>query len=486
MRLSRSHRLSRAQTVAPLLVALVPTLLLLVFVPPTFNRVDAYTMLLQQYKMLIPHYPPLYPFFTRTVTSVFGLSDVGIYAIVLLQHAVLVGGLVYCASAFGGTLRRVWVVIALAWGSGLGLYSHGIFSEGLAMPLLVWLLGAAVRVALPERATSLRLVVPYYGILFLCILTRHNLAVFAAILPTLFILLALWERRVFRYRMRQALVHVLAGVCAIALANMFVKFVTYVTDGNVTPILGRVVVYRMHYFPWDKMTESERHALVERIATRSPDPIAQGAVRIMIEAPGPWIGSYQQVRKLLREQGSQRDVDEVMNAASRAFLFTPNVYLYAEILETLDKYFGKHNQVPWMVDQATSAIELYRTGRIPDDFAKLGLIDSIDIEHYQRITKVVNPPVYLWSTNCYLLAAITLVLLVFACFRGAMPVPLGALSVAVLLSASLYAFLTAAISPFHVRYGAPVILMFWAALAVVIGGYRQRDAVDESTSVLPT
>ena len=462
-------RQAKAQSVAPVLVALLPTVLLLAFVPPAFNRIDAYVMLLQQYSRLIPHYPPLYPFFARAITGVFGLSDVAIYVIILLQHLVLVTGLVYVAFAFKGTTARVLVVTAIAWGGGLGLYSHGVFSEGLAMPLLVWLLGAAVRVANAAQERPRQTLLPFYGLLFLCILTRHNLAVFAAILPTLFVLLALCERSVFRQRIGQAAVHIAAGVCTIVLANLCVTLVTHVTDGNATRIFGRAVVYRMHFLPWEELTDSQRHALVEQIAMRSSDPIVQQTARIMMETPSPWLGTYQRVREHLEAQGSQRNIDEVMNAAGRAFILTPNTMLYAQILKTLDQYFRRHNQVPWFVGQATDAIELYRSGRVPEPFTKLGLISSIDVTEYQRITHVIPPRVYFWSTHLYLLGAIILVALGITWSRGIMPSAFGALSVALLLSACVYAFLTAVVTTFHVRYGAPVVLMFWASLAVIVG-----------------
>ena len=90
-----------------------------------------------------------------------------------------------------------------------------------------------------------------------------------------------------------------------------------------------------------------------------------------------------------RQQGSQRNIDEVMNAAGRAFILTPNAMLYAQILKTLDQYFRRHNQVPWFVGQATDAIELYRSGRVPEPISpSLVSIDSIDVTEYQRITNV--------------------------------------------------------------------------------------------------
>lgn len=171
-----------------LLAASVPGLLSLVswwLVPPLWNGSDSVIWLLWQLTW-IPHHPPLYPGLMAFLHGLDGDSVAMLNAARLIQHAGFILAVTYLASAF----RRPWKILlsaaAASLGAGLGLFAHGFFTEGLAVPMLILFLGALLRLGRDglTRGSAAML----FGTLLLASLTRHVLIVLAVV-PLAFLFL---------------------------------------------------------------------------------------------------------------------------------------------------------------------------------------------------------------------------------------------------------------------------------------------------------
>jgi hypothetical protein len=109
-----------------------------------------------------------------------------LHGAMLIQHSLQVVGVVWVATAFRRPGRILLVSAAASLGTSYGLFSHGLFTEGLANPLLLLFLGALLRLWRdgPTRTVMLLLALT----LLLASLSRHVLIVLAG-MPVLFLLL---------------------------------------------------------------------------------------------------------------------------------------------------------------------------------------------------------------------------------------------------------------------------------------------------------
>ena len=180
------------------LILSLPSLYCLFFVPPLWRDSDGFLQVFTKPSYLtILHWPPLYCFGAR-VPLFFGnlldpgflahfppkgpiLTDPGVYALLLAQHAGLV---LACLAACRTFTKRPWLqcgfAAAFALSPALYAFANCVGSESLSHTLLIWTVVAAAR--LKQRPDPNRHLT-YLGALTSTILARHINALACLLLP---------------------------------------------------------------------------------------------------------------------------------------------------------------------------------------------------------------------------------------------------------------------------------------------------------------
>ncbi len=305
-----------------LLAALIPaTVAALVGsnLPPLWNGSDSVIWLLWQLTW-IPHHPPIYPAFMALFNNLFGTAAEILAATLVVQQLALVLATAYVASACRGTWQILLVSALVSLGAGLQLYAHGLFTEGLANPWLLFFLGAVLRLHrdgwTPGVATAL-------GVALLAAsLTRHALIVLGVI-PVAYVTLRVMLSKRSEIRL-SAIVHVVAVVLAVGVANTVVtQYVSLILDAQNTSILGRAGVYRIQG-AYALVPSAERAEWLRVLTERTDDPGVREALPLMALTDNPWTGPRDAIVANPKLLGQRPDA--LMNAGFKAFAYWLNPY----------------------------------------------------------------------------------------------------------------------------------------------------------------
>jgi len=197
---------------SPLLILVGPSFWLMVAVPPLWRDVDAYVQTVYPLNAnTILLHAPLYCILSRVplwlgyLFSGAGsavrlghfmkhtqLTDAGVFALVLTQHAALWGAAFYLINSI--TTNLWWRLVLAGFFASRSLFyafAHCIGSETLSMIITVLLAAAGLRIVLRYPDIVLRDWIVFGASLCGAILTRHINGVLVALLPTTILLIAL-------------------------------------------------------------------------------------------------------------------------------------------------------------------------------------------------------------------------------------------------------------------------------------------------------
>jgi hypothetical protein len=483
----------------PLLICALPSILLLAFVPPTFNMRDSATLLTTPLGFLVPHWPPLYPEMLAINTGIFGYSNAAIYAIVIEQHLLSVAAGIYLTTIFSENWKRLVMAVFFSAANYFFVLSHGLYTEALSTGLLLLFIGAGLRLALltadqldspialvtvelaqenPRKARRFQIthrgsvLFLSYLSLILMTLTRHNMFIFASLLPSIYLAR-------FILRVKGPGFKTVVGTTSLGILSFFVVQLCNETfckmlGSDSSAKFGRPAVNRMHDIAWASMTPDEKAHLLGNMMKRCPDDVTRFALNVMIEDEKPWKGSYDKIQAMLPSFKSKKTTDQIMNDAAKAFFMTPNKYLLKESVNAFNLYMGADNSTfASFVEANAPSVALYRNeADVLPQFKGIPLIQQIDVSRYKEISNVINPKLFDGVCRYIPLATIAIAICIVAIAGGASSESLCAV-LALCFSAFLYASISAAITVVVPRYLAPVNAIAWLSLAVAITSFRR-------------
>jgi hypothetical protein len=307
--------------------------------PPLYNTDSFWTTGQPWSPFVVPHFPPLYPLFTRAVNFVtmylgyrhtgdfyhglaYNLNDPGVYAIVAIQHALAVLAMAVIALHAAATLpRRLLAMLLMSANPVVFLCCHNVMTEGLLCSLVVFLLVFALRVVRHPGAGSWRDHLGCFVFLFLCIWTRHPASVLAALVPGVSLLrLAVRRDRTAALKFAAALACALLAIWTTGEASR--RFCEHFNHQKYVNPWGRAGSYRVLGPGWDRQPAEKRDAFIRAAQANAADPRVARAIPEVLRDNNAWVGSWQAVRKVLVESGSpspaDNEVDAALNGVCRA------------------------------------------------------------------------------------------------------------------------------------------------------------------------
>jgi hypothetical protein len=315
---ARAHIWRRAgQYLLALSVPAVISLLQLAFLPAIWNGSDSTIWLLWQWTW-IPHHPPVYPAFMALANGLFDETSRVVGFSIAIQHLALTLSIGYLASAHRENWKIVIVSAFASLGSALSLYSHGLFTEGLALPFLILFLGAVLR--LPREGCTVPVMVTCVTGLLGAASTRHALLLFGVIPVSYFFLAALFSReRVTAAAWKPFGLAVLATGSAAVGSSLLTHYSCLLLDADCTSILGRAGVYRLQD-AYGLLGAKERERWLDKVKERAGDPQVASAIDYMAKVPNAWTGPRDAIAA--DRMFDAQNPDRLLNAGYKTFAFS--------------------------------------------------------------------------------------------------------------------------------------------------------------------
>ncbi len=315
---ARSHIQQHAgQFLVALSVPAAVSLLALALLPAMWNGSDSTIWLLWQW-MWIPHHPPVYPAFMALANSLFDDPARVVGFTIAVQHLALTLSIGYLASAYRKSWKILIVSAFASLGSALSLYSHGLFTEGLALPLFIVFLGAVLR--LPREGCTAPVMVACVVGLLGAASTRHALLLFGVIPVTYWFLLALLSRSKGSALVWRSLgLAVLATGTAAVGSSLLTQYSCLLLDADCTSILGRAGVYRIQD-AYGLLSPNDRERWLDELKQRASDPQLAKAIDYMAKVPNAWTGPRDAIAA--DRMFDAQNPDRLLNAGYKTFAFS--------------------------------------------------------------------------------------------------------------------------------------------------------------------
>src|SRR5215471_2526660 len=288
-------------TALPFLVLVIPSLWLILFVPPLWKDVDAYNQTVRPPGMVtILLHAPLYCILSR-VPLWFGylvsgagpvvslgyfikhsqLTDAGVFALLVLQHVALWLGALYLIYAIAKTLLARLLLTALFATQPLFYsFAHCVGSEALSMILMLFLAGSGARVMLRYPEVRTRHWIIFTALIAGAALTRHINGVLAAVLP-ITILAIMIERGLSRLAAQKSdtaanslipktskalLISVATGLVGLIFATSVTHLLCWRAHIPWRSTFGYTFLWRFNFL--DTIQPPPRHTLLNLVASK--------------------------------------------------------------------------------------------------------------------------------------------------------------------------------------------------------------------------
>ena len=370
-----------AMALPPLFLAM-PSLWLMLSVPPLWRGVDAYNQTVRPPGMVtILLHAPLYCTLSR-VPLWFGyllsgagpveslghfikhsqLTDAGVYSLIVLQHVALWCGAVYLIYAIARTLLlRLFLAVLFASQPLFYGFAHCVGSEALSMIVILLLTASGVRLMLRYPNIGPRDWIIPTVLLAAASLTRHINCVLAAILPITVIVIII-ERCLRLLVTRQKAIadtnfqvskawtiwsiSIAAALIGLFCATSVTHFLCWRARTPWESTFGYTFLWRFNFL--ETMQPPSRQALLNLVASKCRLPESHQ----LLEMLGSWIdrNKYWEPGAFIQEAHSDLSAsemkfhsekfDRVLNEIASGFLYPPVAPLRSAALSDFTKATG--------------------------------------------------------------------------------------------------------------------------------------------------
>jgi hypothetical protein len=351
-----------------------PSLYLLLKFPPLWRDSDGFFQVYERFNHItILHWPPLYCFAARipialgqVIASVVGgqgfvgfhfvppqFTDLGIYLLVIMQHATLIGALfLICMTLTGSFFVRFLIALLFALNPAIYAFAHCVGSETMSnfFVLLTAVLGYRF---VTERSVSTALAYAFAGSLSGAILSHHVNEMLMGLVPLAFLLTLVLDpfrslgnpkgkRPLFaRENVSRFFQSLFLGAVSILVANAIILGACAVTKTPFRSKLGAVFVWRLGYL--SNITSASQERILKKVDTNLNDPaitFALDRVRELLIDKRPW--DPDTMPKALVEWISARDhgnpkrilseADQKLNQVALQFLLHGGAEFWAAVM----------------------------------------------------------------------------------------------------------------------------------------------------------
>jgi hypothetical protein len=301
-------------------------------VSPNLGNPDSAVMATQTLNdFVLPHWPPLYPLFIRTINFLTGsvlwllggsapgfveptFNWIALKLILLIQHGLAIGAAAYVALQFRLSLTGRRCVAAVLYLNPFTLSSiHSLLSEAPTTIFLLMALGSAVPILL-YGDWGLNRVAWFFVWIALATLSRYAAIAFAFLLPAGLAWQAICEwlshrTRIAHTTLKRMAIALIGVVCAQIAVSLIADKIMLWRDVEPRSSLGRAFVYRLaegslSKLPGDDppgfgrvfMTRDEHADLIRRLKASTTDKVLLQTIDIVASTPEySWVPAFNRV-----------------------------------------------------------------------------------------------------------------------------------------------------------------------------------------------
>jgi hypothetical protein len=327
---------------------------------------------------VMPHFPPLYPFFTRIVNFVTEIvlwplswqapsglykphySGASLRVLMLLQHTITILAVAYFAVTIAKSYWiRVIVAALLYFQPFMLVFTHSVLTEGLSFAFLC---GATAELVKFSRfdGSHRGALVRFYLLIGAASLTKHAFIVFiGAPLGCVLIMFLSRHTRKQLVSQRQFLLeatYLLFGLAGVILVSQFVtNEAMRLFDIEPRSAIGRAFVYRLspgrlqgevklgaHQFFHN---DAELGSIVEGLKKGTKDDALRRVIEIVAHTPNPWVEPWNAVERFVttecladvcQQQHPWVVTDKLLNSVALHSIISPDPRLWRDVgLRTL-------------------------------------------------------------------------------------------------------------------------------------------------------
>ena len=345
------------------LCLLAPSAWMIVTIPPLWRDVDAYVQLTEN-PVLVNFWghAPAYSYVAKPLlfageqwerwrgntsnrmpgSSQPGLTDTGIWLLIIGQHLALAGA-AFCFIRAVSQFFWLRVTLALAWASNalFYTYAHCLGSETLGLILIVVLATKGLRLIQRRREPRWMDWYVFAVVLGLCILSRDLNLGLVLLLPAALLLSwmlhrasvffasgkreRLWLRRQATRHFRHAAVALAIGVACVVVGNSLKKNLARKTRMHPHSRIGFTFLWRLNFL--NNLSPEARGALLQKVAARTGSNKARQVIALLeqmhAEKADMSSGPFMQRAILLFDGPKWEELDRALNQMAFAFLLPP-------------------------------------------------------------------------------------------------------------------------------------------------------------------
>jgi hypothetical protein len=489
------------------LVSLLYPAYLLAKLPPIWYTCDTSVMIGLRAWIAIPHYPPLYPIFARLINYYAlactpggspvpieeggNVNELGLYAIVVVQHLLAAAALLAFVTAAARTFPRRLFVLGIFLLNPLYFWmSHSLQTEGLWLTFILLQCAFALRIW-RSGAPSPWLYLGYFLAFFCGVMTRYPGAVLGALLPGMF-LVSFLLRRPSRGDVLRLGGTVLATAGLIVACGFANRICCKKLHCSLTPVWARPAVYRISTMAWENYPPETTRGLIRSIQERTADPRVKKAVVLAFANKNAWCGIHDDIREMIgRETGAtdwvalSERTDEVLSEVCRLYLTSGNRYVLQGMWRDYVSYATEDVTFP-LIDLALEYCrDSYATYHHEYSEVVLGVrffSPGQNDDVLQRCDAFADSLVFrLWSkagpdTELFLLVWVVFLALVGGWCRF-VDAKIAVFSVSLVIVLQVYYVLISVMTLYLIRYACVGPLLTFASLGAVVGNWDYRATV---------
>lgn len=459
---------------------------------PVWNNSDSVLWLIWQWEQF-PHHALLYPAFMSAASWLFSASPAMLSFAIAAQQILNVLGVVYLASAY----RERWQILILSvlasLGIGLGIYGLGLLTEALALPFLLVLIGALLRIR-RDGMTATVGVALFVGLLG-GMLTRHAFVVLAVIPIAYTFTRALLKKGRVPGKWNAIVATLGLVILVIVTARVLIQTTCLLLDQSCVSISGRAGVYRM-VDAYALVPKEQQAAWLDSLVQKAQDQQVKRAMVLMTQSQSPWVGSKEAITADPALDLAHPDI--LMNAAFWVFARSLDPFTLKQWGAELRKavlgpagdapYFqGQYGQLLRGSAATISDISKNDERRIMDAIEGTGAEHPQSAERYldlaeMPLTRILDILLPLEPLPRGMLLIASLLLMVAAA-RAQQDSDLTALLASLWLGGAAYALALTFATVVLARYLAPLDLLIWLSNAIAIAALVERAGHDRRSSL---
>ncbi len=297
----------------------LPSLLILFFLPFTWNFQDSCAYFDIPITYNVPHYPALYLLFCQGFLKLFQGHIAAVYCIVFIQHIIYTGGVYYLSRLFKNSTHKNIFLALMCFNINVLSLINGIFPEGLFAAFQVVFWGAMFNFMFDKPHRKWHILIACIALF--CLPATKHLGILYFGIPIVIFMGAILYKGYYKKLSQlnnytQLVIATSATLCIYMIFNSALLW--YINAPHKT-LIGRQGIYRINALPFKELSEQAKSSLINHYTQNDPDTIIKQTYQLIFNTR-PYNETSDSLNAYLQRIRSPHDADYYLNKAFMDYL----------------------------------------------------------------------------------------------------------------------------------------------------------------------